>query len=238
MSSTVVSSFDPAKAETTYKQLTAKYYGKESLSFSDAVELYEFLSRINPELKNPAITAELSLRRWQVLAAALSKIPIENSNGQPYKKFTDEQDKYIIYSDPAGQYFVRSELFWDLQKKYPKTMIGEEIAWAGARTYLPGECEGYVNCYLYVIRETDGQYLSLYPDGKHAHEALKNITSYLEPIVADLKEKKIYSGPTDLSDRADYNRQLAELRSIISNLPLVDKDKTLRQIALMAEAYR
>ncbi len=234
----MVSSFEPAKAETTYRQLTEKYYRKTGLSFSDSVELYEFLTRINSELKTSAGAAELSLRRWQVLAMALGKIPIMNANDQPYKKFTDAQDKYIIYSDPAGQFFVRSELFWDLQKKYPGTAVGEEIAWAGARTSLPGECEGYVNCYLYAMRETDGQYLRLYPDGKHSLEALKNITAFLAPIVADLKDKKVYSGPTDLSDRADYNRQLSELRAIISRLPHVDKDKALRQIALMAEAYR
>lgn len=238
MSSSVVSIFNPAKAESAYRQLAEKYYKKKGLSFTDGVELYEFLSRIEPELKSSAATAELTLRRWQVLAIVLGKIPIERSNDKTYKNFTDAQDRYIVYSDPAGQFFVRSELFWQLQKKYTGTAIGEEIAWAAARTSLPGECEGYVNCYLYLLRETDGEYLTLYPDGKHSLEALKNITAFLAPIVADLKEKKIYDGPTDVSDRAEYNRHLSELRSIISKVPFVDKEKVLRQIALMAEAYR
>jgi hypothetical protein len=238
VSSTVAGSFDTAKTESTYRQLAAKNFKSEKMSFNDAVEVYEFLTRVSPEVKTNNIAAELGLKRLRSLAAALNAIGIMNSDKQPYKTFTNAQDKNIVYSEPAGQWFVRAELFWDLHKKYSDTSLGEEIAWAAARTSLPGECEGYVNCYLYLLRETDGEYLNLYPDGKHALEALKNITAYLEPIVADLKDKKIYSGPADLSDRAEYNRHLADLRMIISRLPLVEKDKPLRQIGLMAEAYR
>ncbi len=238
MSSTVTGSFDAAKAENIYRQLTSRNFKKEGMSFSDSVEVYEFLTRVLPEVKTNDVAAELGLKRLQSLAAALDAVGVMNSEKQPYKNFTTAQDKNIVYSDPAGQWFVRADLFWDLHKKYSGTSSGEEIAWAAARTSLPGECEGYINCYLYLIRETDGEYLNLYPEGKHAPEALKNITDYLAPIVADLKEKKNYDGPSDTSDRAEYNRHLAGLRAIISRLPLVEKDKPLRQIGLLAEAYR
>jgi len=238
VSSTVAANFEAAKAETIYRQLASKNFKSEGMSYGDAVEVYDFLTRVLPEVKTNEIAAELGLKRLQSLAAALDAIGVMNSDKQPYKTFTNAQDKNIVYSDPAGQWFVRADLFWDLHKKYSGTSAGEEIAWAAARTSLPGECEGYINCYLYLLRETDGEYLSLYPAGKHALEALKNISAFLEPIVADLKDKKIYSGPTDTSDRAEYNRHLADLRLIISRLPLVEKDKPLRQIGLMAEAYR
>jgi hypothetical protein len=238
MSSTVVNSFDPAKAESVYRDLVQKNFKKDSMSFSDASEVYEFLTRIVPEIKTPATAAEFSLKRLQALAAALDKIPIVKSDDKVYKNFTTAQDKFIVYSDPAGQYFVRAELFWDLHKKYKGTVIGEEIAWSGARTYLPGECEGYVVCYLYNMRETDGTYLENYPDGKHSAEALKNIIAYMEPMANDTKDKSIYTGPSDLSDRAEFNRLLSELRGIVSKVPFVDKDKALQQIAKMAEIYR
>lgn len=238
MSSTVADSFDATKAESIYRQLTLRNFKKAGMSFNDSVEVYEFLTRVSPEIKTANLAAELGLKRLQSLAAALEAIGVMNSDKQPYKTFTAKEDKNIVYSDPAGQWFVRADLFWDLHKKYSRTSSAEEIAWAAARTSLPGECEGYVNCYLYLLRETDGEYLNLYPEGKHATEALKNISDYLAPIVADLKEKKVYTGPSDTSDRAEYNRHLADLRQIISRLPLVEKDKPLRQIALMAEAYR
>jgi hypothetical protein len=238
MSSTVAGSFDGAKAEATYRQLATKNFKKTGMSFADGVEVYEFLTRVMPEIKTNETAAELGLKRLQSLAAALDAIPIMKSEEKQYKDFTATHDKEIVYSEPAGRWFVRADLLWDLRKKYSRSPLAEEIAWTAARTSLPGECEGYVNCYLYLMRETDGEYLDLYPSGKHAQEALKNITTYLQPIVADLKEKKIYTGPSDLSDRAEYNKLLAELRNIISRLPLVDKDRPLRQISLLAEAYR
>jgi hypothetical protein len=238
MSSTVVSPFDPAKAEMIYRQLALRYPVKTTTSFSDAVEIYEFLTRIQPELKTSESISSLGLKRLQALAATLRKIPIEKAEEAQYKNFTAGQDKNIVYSEPAGQFFVRADLYWDLHKKYKGTVIGEEIAWAGARTDLPGECEGYIVCDLYNIREMDGTYLENYPDGKHAAESLKNIISYLEPIVADTKDKAVYNGPTDLSDRAEFNRLLSELRNIISKMPHPDKEKALQQIAKLAEAYR
>jgi hypothetical protein len=238
MSSTVASSFDQSRAETIYRQIANKNFKATGMSFADSAEVYEFLSEVTPEIKNSEAAAEFGLKRLQSLAAALNGIPMMKSEEKLYKDFTAAHDKEIVYSDPAGQWFVRADLFWDLRKKYPKSTLAEEIAWAAARTNLPGECEGYVVCYLYLIRETDGEYLTLHPYGKHSAEALKNIHTYLQPIVSDLKEKKIYTGPTDLSDRADYNRYLADLRTIVSKLSLVDKDKPLRQISLLAEAYK
>jgi Bacterial SH3 domain len=238
MSSTVVSEFDPGKAETIYTQLTTKNLKKTGMSFTDSAEVYEFLAGVVPDVKNGPLAAELGLKKFQALASALDAIPIMKADNAPYKDFTATHDEEIVYSEPAGQYFVRADKIWDLRKKHAKSPLADEIAWAAARTNLPGECEGYVPCYLYLFRETDGEYLNLHPFGKHAPEALKNLITYLQPIVADLKEKKIYDGPTDLSDRAEYTRHLADLRTIASKLALVDKDKLLRQINQLAEAYR
>src|SRR5262249_35507142 len=157
-----------------------------------------------------------------------------------YKDFLNLHKKDVVYSEPAGEWYVRSELFWNLHKKYATASSAEDIAWAATQNPLPGECEGYVNCYLFMLRETDGQYLNLYPSGKHAEQSLKNIKDLLAPIVDDLAEKKIYTGPTDVSDRAEFNRLLAELRTIVSKLPFseTEKQKTIQQINQIAEGYR
>ena len=91
-----------------------------------------------------------------------------------------------------------------------------------------------------MLRETDGEYLNLYPNGKNASQALKDINDLLDPIAADLTEKKIYTGPTDVSDRAEFNRLLAELRTIISKLPFAEaeKQKTIQKINQIAEGFR
>jgi hypothetical protein len=125
-----------------------------------------------------------------------------------------------------------------LHKKFAAAPIADQIAWEAAQNPLPGECEGYVNCYLFAQRMTFGEYLRLHPTGAKAVEALKNLTDFLEPIAADASQKSTYTGPTDVTDRAEFNNLIAELRIIVSRLPLVDKEKALRHLKQIAEAYR
>ncbi|MGI9036003.1 MAG: hypothetical protein ACR2GD_08190, partial [Pyrinomonadaceae bacterium] len=82
------------------------------------------------------------------------------------------------------------------------------------------------------------EYLNLHPTGKHNLEALTNLTNLLQPIVADLDGKRIYNGPNDVTDRAEFNNLVAELRTIVSRLPLTEKEKTLQQLKKIAEGFR
>ena len=93
-------------------------------------------------------------------------------DGPPYKSWTDEREKEIVYSEPAGQWYVHSNVFWSLQTKYKDLPVAERIAWEASQTPLPGECEGYLPCYLYKETVTSGRYLKLYPRGAHADAAL------------------------------------------------------------------
>ncbi len=64
------------------------------------------------------------------------------------------------------------------------------------------------------------------------------MTDYLSPIVADAPQKTVYNGPTDVTDRAEFNNLIAELRTIVARLQFVEKEKTLQQLRTIAEAYR
>ena len=163
---------------------------------------------------------------------AVAAHPVSN------KEFIKAQENEIVYSEPAGAWLVVSNQFWDLHNKYKKSTVSDTIAWEAATNPLPGECEGYVNCYLFDMRMRFGEYLNLHPNGSNAAEALKNVTDYLSPIVADSQQKKIYNGPTDVTDRAEFNNLIAELRTIIARLGFVEKEKTLQQLRQIAEAYR
>jgi hypothetical protein len=48
----------------------------------------------------------------------------------------------------------------------------------------------------------------------------------------------MYSGPSDISDRAEFNKYLTELRAIISKSPFTEKSRPLQQIKQLGEAYR
>jgi hypothetical protein len=221
-----------------YKQLLAKNTTSARMSFAESVELYEFLTRVQPEIKDANTAADFGLKRLVALRSALKSIPVGQSNQKIYQDFIKAQDENIVYSDPSAEWYVRAPLFWELHSKYTATPSGEKIAWEGAKNPLPGECEGYVNCHIFLLRMTDAEYLNFYPNSSHSVEALRNITTFLEPIAADAETKKVYNGPTDVSDRAEFNSLITELRVIISRLPNTEKEKALQQLKKIAEGFK
>ncbi len=235
---TVAVNSDKNGNDEIYRQVLAKYPVSASLPFSEFAELYEFLTRVQPEIKDANTAAEFGLKRLTTLRSALHAIPQGQSNQKIYQDFIKAQDENIVYSDPSAEWYVRAPLFWDLHSKYTATPSGEKIAWEAARNPLPGECEGYVNCYIFLLRMTDGEYLNFYPSGTHSTEALRNITTSLQPIAADADAKKVYNGPTDVSDRAEFNSLITELRVIISRLPSTEKERALQQLKKIAEGFK
>lgn len=240
MSGQVADDWDSSKREEIYLRLIEKNYKPDKMSFLDASELFDFLTKALTEIKNPKLLPDFSFKRLLALRLALKEVPMDKANQKPFKEFLKANEKSVVYSEPAGEWFVRSEFFWDVQKKYSNSAIAEDVAWQAAGNPLPGECEGYVNCYLFLLRETYTKYLELYPNGKYSLESLGNIQNLLEPITADLPDKKIYNGPTDVSDRAEFNRLITEIRAVISRLPIAEpeKQKTIQQLNQIAEAYR
>ncbi len=184
-------------------------------------------------------TAAAEFKRLVLLKTALEKIPMDKLNREPHKSFIRKNRRDIVYSDPAGQWFVRSDRFWDLSAKYRRLPIADDIAWAAADNPRPGECEGYLNCYVYNIRETYGQYLSLYPEGKNAPKALAAIIEGFDYIVQDLNGKKgTYEGPVDAADRAGLAKVIAEMRVILSKVNAAERSKVISQLDTIGDAFK
>lgn len=237
ISANAVNDLNAAGKTELYGQIVERNY-KPQMDFQSATEFYEFTSKVGGELDSSDKSADIELKRLLALRAALKTIPLEKTEAAPYKDFLKSQEKEIVYNEPAGQWLVASNQFWNLHNKYKKTGVSDTIAWEAANNPLPGECEGYVNCYLFDMRMRFGEYLNLHPNGRNSPEALKNLSDYLAPIVADSSRKEVYQGPTDVTDRAEFNNLLAELRTIIARLPFVEKEKALQQLRTIAEAYR
>ena len=237
ISKTVAQILTNAKRGETYQKIADKYL-KQSNDFSTNVQLYNFLDAAADDVKTPKIAADLELKKLLALQAALRKIPVDKKDRNPYAEFLKANEKNVVYSEPSAELLVVSSRFWELHEKYNTLPIAEEIAWKAAQNPLPGECEGYINCYLYLIRSTDGEYLNYYPNGKYSRQALKNVTNLLDPIAADTNEKAVYVAAGDISDRADFNRYLTEIRAIISKTSYIEKSKTLAEIKQIGDAHR
>lgn len=176
-------------------------------------------------------------KRLVALGKALSKITGNNMNREPHKSILKRNDKDIVYSEPSGEWLVRSDRYWDLQKKYSKLPIAEEIAWTAANTSIPGECEGYTNCYIYAMRITDGEYLSLYPRGKYARKAIDNMLAGLKSIVDDIKPGETFSGPGEGEERTELKAKLDELSAIVRKTKQPKTARLLAQIKKLHDAY-
>ncbi|MEQ1920969.1 MAG: hypothetical protein ABL952_00540 [Pyrinomonadaceae bacterium] len=182
-----------------------------------------------------AASVQTEYKRLLALADRLEKIPIDKLDREPHKSFIKKNKKDIVYSDPAGQWFVQADRFWNLAKKYRSLTIADDIGWTAANTPLPGECEGYVNCYAYILTDTLGQYLKMFPSGKHRKQALAKFNEWTEPMITD---RKTYDGPADDTDKADLQKKIAELRDIIGKVNDSGKEATLALITRLADAYK
>jgi len=238
ISKSIVADFNESKRADIYRVLVDKYFKNNKLDFTDASQIFDFLKNAAPQVKNNDDKADLSFKLLTALKAALGAIPFGKGMQNPYKDFLDANAKEVVYSEPSAEWLVRSDLIWETHGQYKDLPVGEEIAWMGAQNSLPGECEGYVNCYLYLARVTSGEYLNFYPGGKYSKKSLADIDAILEPITADLKNKAIYTAATDISDRAEFNRLLTELRTIISKVPHVEKAQTIQQINQIGDGFR
>lgn len=238
ISKTVVKNFDAASRDDIYREIADKYAKNKSLDFGSAAEVSDFLFTAQALAKKDALKADLGFKRLRILAAAMKAIPFGKGETSPYKQFLKAHDKEVLYSEPSGEWLVRSELFWELHGRFIQQPIAEDIAWAAAKNGIPGECEGYINCRLYVLRAMEGEYLNFYPNGKYTRQALEITAASLGIMVADMNNKDTFTPLADISDRAEFNRFLTELRTIISKVADIDKAKSLQQINRLGEGYK
>jgi hypothetical protein len=189
--------------------------------------------------KVPAKTqAAAEYKRLLDLQAALKKIPMEKQNREPHKSFLKRNANKIVYSDPSADYYVRSELFWALSKKYKTLPIADDIAWTAAQNMLPGECEGFLTCYMYVLAETEVRYLKLFPNGKYSRRAVQSLIDNLTGTVEDLGKNAGHTGPEDAAEKAELAKQLRDMRFVLEKVSRPEKAKLLDQIKLIGDAYK
>lgn len=233
----LVSPFDPARRDALYLKLAGERLANPTNAFADLTELVRFLDRATREVTRRDALAELELARLVALARSLAAIPLADLDKPPYKSWTDEHEKEIVYSDPAGQWFINSKVLWDLQRKYRDLPLAERIAWEAAQTPLPGECEGYLPCYIYNESETNGRYLKLYPRGAHVGASLSNLAESLGHIVEDLRGgNPVYEVPR--ADRPNFRRSVAALRAQLAAVPAAQKARVTGQLDAIARRFR
>ena len=228
--------FDAARREEIYRRIADERLANAS-AFADVADLVRFLDRATGEVARRDALAELEFARLQALARSLAAISIGEQEKLPFKQWTTARAAEIVYSEPAGQWYVRADLLWNLQKKYADRPVAERIAWAAAETPLPGECETDLGCTLFYASATHGKYLKLYPRGAHRDAALDALAEVFKAVVEDIRgSNHVYEVAAE--EKADFKKNIATLRAELSPAASPKAAQLLKQLDEIERHFR
>lgn len=236
IASSTVQELTGADRSVTYQQIADRNYKPDS-DFVSSAALVDFLSKVSSEIPADR-AAELELKRALAMRTALSRIGRNDRNVSPYVDFLRDHDSEIVYNATSGEYLVSSTLFWNIADKYKGTAQGDEAAWNAARNPLSSDCNSALNCYLFNLRMTDGEYLSQYSSGARSNEAVRNLAVMLEPMVADMKEQRLFKAPQDADGKAELASLVTEIRTIVLRTNAPDKAAVLASLEKINELTR
>lgn len=189
----------------TYLTLWEARRNNKKLSFAERADLFVMLERaVNArtgDAKYKQVTVDLELARLRALNATLVKME-QAYEKKPHKGFLKEYEKYVVYSEPAGEWFAQADDPFaredDLRKHDLDT---DAFGWEIAELMVPGECEGNFGCMIARDNMSVGEYIKRHPTGAHVTEAAKGYIEYKKTLkeLADLFAE---------ADRQDYDDTL------------------------------
>jgi hypothetical protein len=237
---TFLTRFDEARKGEIYKSIATAKGKAADASFAESADLTRFLAAVLPEITDRATLAELELWRWLALQKTFEKIPVEKLQQGEFQRFVKANQANAVYSEPGGLWLIKTDLLWNLQKKYADLPIGDTIAWEAANLPIPGECEGDDTCTTIYMDRTKGHYLQLYPAGKYANEALENLTEVFQGINEQMKNVEVPKGksPQDQQIRRDALAAIAKMRANLTKVTNPKKTKLLQLLAQYEKNYR
>ena len=218
--------FTAPDRDKIYQKIASDRLKAEDASFADLVDLVRFLSAAAGEVEDRGAKAELELARLLAMRRALEEIPFEKQQEPAYAEWLKSHEEDFVYNEPAGQWLVRSDLFWNLREEYSDLPLAEQITWEAANNPLPGECEGYLPCHLAAFNRTLGRYLDLYPGGAHAEEALSDLDESLR-VIDGARDADYVPDP---EERNEARKELNKLRETISGTSGKEKADLLKLV--------
>ncbi len=210
------------KKATIYLNIAHERLAKDDLTFEELIDLFRFLARVSTEQLATDAVAELKLLNLLALQRSVTLLPLDEEDKSPYKQWLEEQRNNVFRDYASGEWLINISLFWDLHTQYYDLPIAETIAWDAVNIRLGGECEGDMACHVYNLNNTWGKYLSFYPHGVHASQAIQQIHDMFTVISEDT-EDTYFLATTDAEYMADFHEGMTQLRNTLT--PCEDSKK-------------
>jgi hypothetical protein len=144
-------------------------------TFAPRAELLEFVERTIKNVQDPEAAGRFALYWGRATTAALAAVPRANAKMPPYKDWLAARAGAVVDNEPGGRWLIRAERLWDLHDRHARTGSADELAWAAVANGLPGECEGFVPCYVRRLNLLEGEYLRRSLLGQHVGEAVARV---------------------------------------------------------------
>jgi hypothetical protein len=219
--------YNASKRQELIRQVIEARLKAENTDFADRQEIYNLAASSLADAKDVGARAEFELLKTLALASWALSIPFE-SNRSPYREWVKTHAAQVVYNEFAGGYQLRADVLWNLEKKYHALPIAERIAWEAAQTLPPSDCEGDEVCGFF-LSEGEIRYLSLYPAGAHAAEALKNVNEGLTDQVISFANEK-GGDKYAVEQRTDLKKFLTSLRLAVAKTSAPEKNELVKKL--------
>ena len=226
--------FSTTGREEIYRQIAEERLQTARQDFFEQVDFYKFLVRAMAEVSTPAMMGELELAQLITLNKSLIAIPQARKPREPrepYASWVQLHKAQIVYSEFDGTWFVQLDRFWELEKKYHGSPIGERIAWMATQQPLSADCEGSVPCYFNIISMRDEPYLKLYPNGTHAGDIISKIDKFIRAITSDTQfvQQQMHFELRP-EDRDQLKKEIAEFRNVLMRTSRPEKSALMETL--------
>ncbi len=207
-----------ASAPLPIEREAARVLADEAQTFA---ALGDLADRVHAALANPAepahVRGRLALLWVRAVRRTLGAIPItvDGTKHEPYRTWLSTHDGDVVYSEPAGQWLMRTDDLWRLHDEHRATASAEPLAWEAVDNGLPGECEGYPPCYLAGLDVLHAEYLRRHPRGAHAADAVEQIRQSNEQSVHLTTGPKRHEFFTPATDCVDLVPKAAAVRAAL-----------------------
>jgi hypothetical protein len=182
---------------------------RDSATFKARIAAFDVRERQLAEARGTDPRGQAALAWLQSLAQVLASIPIERTDDPIFSSWLAAHDELVVYSAPAGEWLVRHEVLRKTHDEHRQSTAADEIAWLGAITGIPGECEGYVPCYMSGLNYREGEYLRRERSGRHRGEAMAEIAATISRVITDLLSRP---------ERADYLKVPDDCPDLVASL--------------------
>jgi len=184
----------------------------EKKSVEDLMQTLDFADKTREMASHSLEKAHLETAFLRMLNRIYNALSMAGKGSDDKHPAVKQYQNLCYYHEPAGQYFVKSDAYWELAEKYSDIVeAAEDIAWQAAKQPLPGESEGDPDMMIYFYENSYGRYVESFPEGNHVAEALDMATGILEHAAENLSYYEAAEEKSQLKTKLAWFEDLAKL---------------------------